>query len=71
MGLDLLLDGIVAITWKEIIMYCVGINVTEILPLLLFIGIGALLDFGPLLSNPILIFIRACICFFSWFLNVW
>lgn len=25
MGLDLLLDGIAAITWKEIVMYCVGI----------------------------------------------
>ena len=108
MGLDFLLDGIAAITWKEIVMYCVGIiliylaiakqleptlllpmgfgailvniqfssvltqgstigaiewlfdvgiNVSEILPLLLFIGIGAMLDFGPLLSNPRLIFI--------------
>ena len=25
---------------------------TELFPLLLFIGIGAMIDFGPLLSNP-------------------
>jgi oxaloacetate decarboxylase beta subunit len=30
----------------------VGINASEALPILLFIGIGAMIDFGPLLSNP-------------------
>ena len=30
----------------------VGIETSEALPLLLFIGIGAMIDFGPLLSNP-------------------
>ncbi len=30
----------------------VGINTSEAFPLLLFIGIGAMIDFGPLLSNP-------------------
>ena len=30
----------------------VGINASEAFPLLLFIGIGAMIDFGPLLSNP-------------------
>ncbi len=30
----------------------VGIEASEALPLLLFIGIGAMIDFGPLLSNP-------------------
>ena len=30
----------------------VGISVSEAFPLLLFIGIGAMIDFGPLLSNP-------------------
>ncbi|MDF2614251.1 MAG: sodium ion-translocating decarboxylase, beta subunit [Clostridia bacterium] len=30
----------------------VGIEAAEVLPLLLFIGIGAMIDFGPLLSNP-------------------
>jgi sodium ion-translocating decarboxylase beta subunit len=30
----------------------VGIEASEALPLLLFIGIGAMIDFGPVLSNP-------------------
>ncbi len=30
----------------------VGIEASEALPILLFIGIGAMIDFGPLLSNP-------------------
>lgn len=30
----------------------VGIETSEAMPLLLFIGIGAMIDFGPLLSNP-------------------
>ena len=30
----------------------VGIHASEAMPLLLFIGIGAMIDFGPLLSNP-------------------
>lgn len=30
----------------------VGIDASEALPILLFIGIGAMIDFGPLLSNP-------------------
>jgi sodium ion-translocating decarboxylase beta subunit len=29
-----------------------GIEASEALPILLFIGIGAMIDFGPLLSNP-------------------
>lgn len=32
----------------------VGIEASEALPILLFIGIGAMIDFGPLLSNPVL-----------------
>lgn len=28
---------------------------TELFPLLIFIGIGAMIDFGPLLQNPILL----------------
>lgn len=44
-----------AIDW----LFKVGIEASEILPLLLFIGIGAMLDFGPLLSNPKLIFVGA------------
>lgn len=33
-------------------LYEVGIEASEALPLLLFIGIGAMIDFGPLLANP-------------------
>ena len=33
-------------------LFNVGIEAAEALPLLLFIGIGAMIDFGPLLSNP-------------------
>ncbi len=37
----------------------VGIHASEAMPLLLFIGIGAMIDFGPLLSNPKLILFGA------------
>ena len=33
-------------------LFNVGINASEAFPLLLFVGIGAMIDFGPLLSNP-------------------
>lgn len=33
-------------------LFHVGIEASEALPLLLFIGIGAMIDFGPLLANP-------------------
>ena len=33
-------------------LYTVGIATSEAMPLLLFIGIGAMIDFSPLLSNP-------------------
>ena len=48
-------ETIGAIEW----LFDKGIEVSEILPLLLFIGIGAMLDFGPLLASPKLIFIGA------------
>ncbi len=35
-------------------LYDIGINASEALPILLFIGIGAMIDFGPLLANPIM-----------------
>lgn len=106
--MSFLLDGIMAVTWQEIVMYVVGviliylavkkeyepslllpmgfgailvnlpssgvinqtlsgvgdtsgiiqwlyettISASEALPILLFIGIGAMIDFGPLLSQP-------------------
>ena len=36
-----------------------GLDTGEIFPLILFIGIGAMMDFGPLLSNPKLFFFGA------------
>lgn len=33
-------------------LFDIGIEASEALPLLLFVGIGAMIDFGPLLSNP-------------------
>ncbi|HIU88580.1 MAG TPA: sodium ion-translocating decarboxylase subunit beta [Candidatus Avilachnospira avistercoris] len=107
-GLSFLWDGIMSITWQQLVMYAVGIiliwlaikkeyepslllpmgfgailvnipgssainqmmegvgethgiiqwlfetgiEASEAFPLLLFIGIGAMIDFGPLLSNP-------------------
>ncbi len=40
-------------------MFDVGIEASEAMPLLLFIGIGAMIDFGPLLKNPKLLFFGA------------
>lgn len=37
----------------------IGIEASEALPLLLFIGIGAMIDFGPVLSNPRMLFFGA------------
>jgi len=37
----------------------VGVHAAEAMPLLLFIGIGAMIDFGPLLSNPKLLLFGA------------
>jgi oxaloacetate decarboxylase beta subunit len=36
------------LTW----LFEVGIEASEAMPILLFIGIGAMIDFGPLISNP-------------------
>lgn len=35
-------------------LYGIGIEASEALPIILFIGIGAMIDFGPLLARPIL-----------------
>src|SRR5690606_27154868 len=40
------------------VLYDVGVS-TEIFPLLIFIGIGAMTDFGPLLEHPRLILLGA------------
>lgn len=46
------IDGILDILFK-------GGIATEMFPLLLFIGIGAMIDFGPLLSNPFMLLFGA------------
>ncbi len=49
--LDTIVGGVEAhgiITW----LFEVGIEASEAMPILLFIGIGAMIDFGPLLSMP-------------------
>ncbi|MBR6407260.1 MAG: sodium ion-translocating decarboxylase subunit beta [Clostridia bacterium] len=33
-------------------LYKIGIEASEAMPVLLFVGIGAMIDFGPLLTNP-------------------
>lgn len=43
------------LTW----LYNTGIDTFEVFPLLLFIGIGAMIDFGPLIQKPWLIFVGA------------
>ena len=40
-------------------LYNFGIDTFEVFPLLLFIGIGAMIDFGPLIQKPWLIFVGA------------
>lgn len=35
-------------------LFSIGIEASEALPIILFIGIGAMIDFGPLLAKPIL-----------------
>lgn len=58
-AIDQLIGGTVEakgiITW----LFEVGIEASEALPLLLFIGIGAMIDFGPILANPKLMFFGA------------
>jgi sodium ion-translocating decarboxylase beta subunit len=59
MGLDL--GAILAGEQTEGVFYALyqaGIA-TELFPLLLFIGIGAMIDFGPLLSNPRMLLVGA------------
>ena len=52
--LDQVLEGGIEshgiVTW----LFDVGINASEAMPVLLFIGIGAMIDFCPLLSNPVM-----------------
>ncbi len=49
---NLPMSGAIAPDGPLTVLFNFGINMGEIFPLLLFIGIGAMIDFGPLLSNP-------------------
>ena len=51
------------------VLFDMGIE-TELFPLLLFIGIGAMIDFGPLLSNPFLLLFGAAAQFGIFFVII-
>lgn len=48
------LPGVGEVTGVIEWLFGVGIEASEALPILLFIGIGAMIDFGPLLSQPVM-----------------
>ncbi len=58
-ALNTMLPGIGEVSGILQWLFEVGIEASEAMPLLLFIGIGAMIDFGPLLSNPKLILFGA------------
>ncbi len=58
-ALNQTLPGIGEVTGIIDWLFKVGIETSEAMPLLLFIGIGAMIDFGPLLSNPRLLLFGA------------
>ena len=51
-ALDSYIEGIGNVQGIIQWLFNIGIEASEALPLLLFIGIGAMMDFGPILSNP-------------------
>jgi oxaloacetate decarboxylase beta subunit len=57
--LDQTLQGIGEVTGIIDWLYKIGIEASEAMPILLFIGIGAMIDFGPLLANPRLLLFGA------------
>ncbi len=48
------LQGVGEVTGVVEWLFKVGIEASEAMPILLFIGIGAMIDFGPLLSQPVM-----------------
>lgn len=58
-ALDQNLPGIGEVSGIIDWLFDVGIEASEAMPILLFIGIGAMIDFGPLLSNPRLLLFGA------------
>lgn len=51
-AIDQILPGVGEVNGIVAWLYDTGIAASEALPLLLFIGIGAMIDFGPLLAKP-------------------
>lgn len=58
-AIDQVMSGIGNVNGIVDWLFSVGIEASEAMPLLLFIGIGAMIDFGPLLKNPKLLFFGA------------
>ena len=58
-AIDQTLPGIGEVSGIIDWLFHVGIEASEAMPILLFIGIGAMIDFGPLLSNPRLLLLGA------------
>jgi oxaloacetate decarboxylase beta subunit len=54
-----IMPGIGEVTGSIQWLYSTGIEASEIMPLLLFIGIGAMIDFTPLLSRPVFLLFGA------------
>lgn len=52
--LNQLLPGVGEVSGVIEWLFEVGIEASEAMPILLFIGIGAMIDFGPLLSKPVM-----------------
>ena len=55
-AIDQVIDGVAE---YGVVDSCSAGIANELFPLLLFIGIGAMIDFGPLLSNPKLLLFGA------------
>lgn len=62
-------SGVIGESGPFQILFNMGIE-TELFPLLLFIGIGAMIDFGPLLSSPFLLLFGAAAQFGIFFVIV-
>ena len=64
-----LTEGVISEHGAIEVLYNAGVS-NELFPLLLFIGIGAMIDFGPVLSNPKLMFFGAA-SQFGIFFTLW
>jgi len=62
-AINQIMPGIGEVTGPIEWLYKTGIEASEIMPLLLFIGIGAMIDFSPLLSRPVFFLFGAAASF--------